>query len=482
MFQRWYRLFFCIVISQFVWAAAFLSAPSSWIALGLPVGIVCAGAILIYPQVGALLLSSLLIGQWPWNIISYLGALTFASAAAWLLIHKLRLFPNSAILWITSLFFLVGLASVIYPSTSIDLRSQIITLGAHCAIVWLFVTVMSNRKMLLLSVRLMVLSGIITALIGLVQWRTHFVWIASTTHSVLEIDKEAFRDKSAFDLQQWRGQFRIDSITGTPDFLPLYMQSLTPFVGFWIVRQKALSLRILGLVILALFALAHVLSYTRGALLSTAVVLFLLAWVIDRKRLLFYGPIVTLIGAMAMMSWGPWRDRLVSMIDLSTSETADRVNTGAWRLRTIPVAIQLIGERPLLGVGLGQQRWNWPEYTIGDLIPDPKLATPPPIHNDFLLIAVEVGVGGLILVVALVFTALTTLYRLATWYEQSGDFELADLSRGTMLALIGLAAAMSMYPIVENFRYFWLLLGLAAALSRIQVESKESLSTIPSHT
>ncbi|MCC6510955.1 MAG: O-antigen ligase family protein [Pirellulaceae bacterium] len=453
------------VMAQFLWAAAYFVAPSPLYALAAVIGLGTACAIFVAPHIGVLLLSTLLIGQWPGNLITYLGLLTAVSALVWLWLNHQLMLPKSSILYLTLAFLLVGAISLLAPQTDIGARSHLLSLAGRCSLVWLFVTLVIHRSFLLVLVRLLVASGIATAIIGLIQWRTHFTWITSTTHGVLA--QSAFRNKTVMDLQGWQGQFRIDSITGTPDYLPIYMQSLAPFVAFWILRRQRWYERLAGVIVLALFAMAHVLSFTRGALLTTFVVVVLLAWMIDKKRFIVYGPALAVCMLVAMLSWGPTRERLISMIEINREEARGNVNTGAWRLSIIPVAIKMIGQRPFVGCGLGQQRWNWPEETLGVLIPDPKVIDPLPIHNDYLLVGAELGIGGLIVLILLLSVSCLQLHQLAKFFRARGDPELQDVARSALLAMIGIAMAMLMYPMVDSFRYFWLFLGITASLWRI---------------
>jgi hypothetical protein len=470
MIPRWYGLGVAIIGAQVIWVVALCMALTPLHAIVAVIGLVAAIAILLIPQYGVLLLSALLIGQWPANLITYLGLLTLASTLAWLLLHQKQLLPKSAILYLSGCYFLIALLSLISSKTNIDVRSHVLALAGHCSFVWLFATLVTTRQLLLNVLRLMVASGVVTALIGLVQWRTHFVWIASTTRDALTFGKGPQLEKTAFELQGWQGQFRIDSITGTPDFLPLYMQCLSPFVALWIVQQKTWGRRLAGIAVLGLFAVAHVLSFTRGALITTAGVAVLVAWSIDRKRTIAYAPLAGLCLFLVMLSWAPLRGRLLSMFELAKNESIETVNTGGWRLRTIPVALKMISERPILGLGLGQQRWNWPESSIGDLIPDPRIVEPLPLHNDYLLVPVEIGIGGVVVLLLFIVVSIRQLHQAAVYFKARDDLELAIAAQGTLLAIAGLAMAMAFYPIVDNFRYFWLLLAVAAALLCIRAD------------
>lgn len=478
MIQRWYSIGVAVIVAQLIWVIAFFMSRTPLHAAVTIVGLVAGISVMLFPQFGVLLLSGLLIGQWPANIVSYLGVLTLGSALIWLLLHRQPIMPRNAILFLTICYFALGVLSLVNPKTTIELRSHLLALTGHCSFVWLFATLVTTRAAILRVLQWMVASGVVTAIIGLVQWKTHFVWVVSTTSVALSAGNKGLQDKTALDLQGWQGQFRIDSITGTPDFLPLYMQSLSPFVALWIIRQKTWGRRVAGLAVLALFALAHVLSFTRGALLTTAAVAVLSAWTIDRKRLIAYGPIVAIMLFVVMLSWSPLRGRMLTFLSLESKESRETVNTGGWRLRTIPVALQLISERPFFGLGLGQQRWNWPENTFGDLIPDPSVVDPLPIHNDYLLIPAELGVGGGIVLVLLIAVAVRKLDQIATYFRDRGDLELSHTATATWLAILGIAMAMTMYPIVDSFRYFWLLLAVTAALMRICSDTSTAVRAV----
>jgi O-antigen ligase len=261
--------------------------------------------------------------------------------------------------------------------------------------------------------------------------------------------------------------------------MALYMQTLIPFVIFWLVRQHTWSRRLLALGVLVLLSVAHLLSFTRGALITTALMLVLFFWLVDKRRLLLLGPLVALCGCIALMSWEPMRNRAMTLLAMDREEAPDRENTAGWRLRTIPVGIDMMLKRPILGTGIGQQRWNWPPSVFGSLIPDPEVAQPLPIHNSYLLIGIETGLGGLCALLMLLVTAIRESARLGAQFRRQGDQELADAGVAISVAMVGLALAMLMYPMTENFRYFWLLIGMTAALMRIEGQAPIIRNELP---
>ena len=170
------------------------------------------------------------------------------------------------------------------------------------------------------------------------------------------------------------------------------------------------------------------------------------------------------------MSWPAWRERLLTIVALSANEAPGFVNTGTWRLRTMVVGWQMMWNRPLFGYGVGQHQWNWPASTIGDLMPNPKYAQPIPIHNAFLGVGMDLGVGGMLLLIATIAVAFLQLSRIARAFDSAGQRDLGDLSRALGVAILGMGASMMLYPMAGTFRYYPLYLALAASLWRIEHE------------
>jgi O-antigen ligase len=447
--------------------ALLLTMFSPLVAFGLAVAFPAALAILLWPRLGVYGLAATIIGQWPWNLSRYAGLLVTVSALLWVLRTRRPLFTRSPLLILVGFYVALVLASAINPLTREEIWSAAVVHVSYFALAWLFVTIVDDRRALRTVVGLMVASGIVTAVVGLVQAWTHFVWPPSTTAYALS--QQFFRGQTGLDLQHWEGWFRIDSITGTPDFLPLSLQTLMPFVFFWMVRQGSRSRRLLGVLVLIAFGAAHLLSFTRGAILTTAIVLFLMAWMVDRRRVVAFAPVVAMMTFLALMAWAPLRDRVISMGSVALPSGAAAEDSGAWRVSTTPIGIRMMLEHPVLGVGVAQQHLNWPEsarHLVQTGIPGATV----PLHNSYILAGVELGLGGLVILVALVVVALRQLRVLVSRFDALGEPELASYARASLVALAGLAIAMLGYPMVGSFRYLWLMFALAAALVRVEAK------------
>jgi hypothetical protein len=96
-----------------------------------------------------------------------------------------------------------------------------------------------------------------------------------------------------------------------------------------------------------------------------------------------------------------------------------------------------------------------------------------PIHNAYLAMAIELGVGGLLLLVLLIGLAWRRLRQLQRVFRASGQGALLDLTHAAEVAWIGLAINIAMYPQLDRYRYFWLLLAFIGCLSRIAADAAE---------
>jgi hypothetical protein len=443
---------------------ALLAVTEPWRALALGLGLGVATAVVVWPRLGIYVMAAFLIGQWPFNLTRYLGLVVVAGAALWVIRRRRALIPRDALLTLSALYVGVVLVSTISPSTRINIASGVIT-AVNCAtLVWLCLTLIDSRKAVRTVTGVMVGAAVVTALVGFVQAYTHFTWPAST---LAEARAHAFnRGKSLLELHGWQGEFRIDSITGTPDFLGVTMMIVMPFVLCWLLRQRRPEPIVLGSVVLLVLGVAGTLSFTRGAFVITPIVLFLAVWLTDRKRVMPL--VVALMGVfLGMLTWGPLRERLIAVLSFTRSTATGELDAAAWRLHVVPTALEMIWQRPFLGVGIDQQVHNWPD-SAGDLVPLIVPGLSPPLHNMYLLAGVELGVLGLAVVLALVLVTAARLRALVQRFERRGEVELASYAKAALASFVGLVLAGLLYPMLGHIRYFWLVIGLAAALDRIE--------------
>jgi O-antigen ligase len=314
----------------------------------------------------------------------------------------------------------------------------------------------------------MLISGLLIALIGFVQYIHPFVWIASAQTVEAASSVNAGMDLS---LLEWQGFQRIESLTGTPNFLGLTMQILLPYAVLWTWRQQT-QLRVLaGAALAAALAAALMLSFTRGVMLTTAVIVMpLLALRLGLRRTLPYLAAGAVLLGVVVGVWEPLRARIGStLVEVLSSDPA---TAAGWRVAVLPIGLQMFLDHFWTGVGIGQQRSLWRHYAPTSVF-TPGTETQLPIHNGYLAIAIDLGVLGLTLLVVLLALGWLRLRRLQSGFEAAGMRDMADLACASEIAWIAMVANIMMYPGLENFRYFWVLLAVVGGLSRIAADRRD---------
>lgn len=204
-----------------------------------------------------------------------------------------------------------------------------------------------------------------------------------------------------------------------------------------------------------------VLSLSRGGLVALACAL--VAGVLLGGR---WRPLMLLIAvgvaAIGIAYFGAFAPAAARERVRVSSGTAGR--TDLWR-----IAWRMVGDKPLTGVGAGNFRTAAPRFLLvpgrvrrSDLIVD----KPQVVHNSYLEVLAELGFVGLALFGAIVGLCVTGALRAAREFRKAGSAGLEALSRGVLIALLGLLTA-GVFISAEYEKELWLLLGLAAALERL---------------
>jgi O-antigen ligase len=130
------------------------------------------------------------------------------------------------------------------------------------------------------------------------------------------------------------------------------------------------------------------------------------------------------------------------------------------------VATRMVGEHPLLGVGLANYPVRAGEYVRApgslrfvDLIAE----RPHEAHNTYLQLAAEAGLPGVLAFVLVAGLALRSAWRAERRFTAHGEHDLAAIARALLLATVGMLAALMFITDGDDLR-LWLLFGLAPAL------------------
>lgn len=227
-------------------------------------------------------------------------------------------------------------------------------------------------------------------------------------------------------------------------------------IGLAVVTRNSTRLRLVGFVgVLLLFAgLVDTLSreglVSLGAVMVAAVV-FGGRWRRQATVLLVVGVVAT-VGYYAAIAPATARQR-VTMTDTSGRST---LWTVAWRV---------IKTHPVLGVGndnfilVEHQYINQPGAVQALYV----VTTPKQAHNTFLEAAADLGIPGLLTLVAVLWFALLAVVRAARIFERLGDVQMELISRAVFLAVIAILAS-DFFVSGGYAKYQWLPLALCPAL------------------
>lgn len=249
---------------------------------------------------------------------------------------------------------------------------------------------------------------------------------------------------------------RLVGGVGDPNFLAL---GIVPAIVLAVIlggaRPAARSAvaAAIGVLVVGLVA-----SQSRGGLVAAAVtcvaaVIFMAG---ERRKVLLAAATVVAIGIVYLTANPAPLERVTEQ-----NEKGGTGRTDLW-----DVAASVYADHPVAGVGLDNFTVHSPRYTdqagglqYVDLIAD----RPHAVHNTYLQTLVETGIVGLLLFLAAVAAGLRALWSAARIFDRRGDRELAQLSRGVLLAAVAVLTG-ALFLSLQTRPALWLLLMLGVVL------------------
>jgi exopolysaccharide production protein ExoQ len=251
-----------------------------------------------------------------------------------------------------------------------------------------------------------------------------------------------------------------------PNFFAAELVGAILLAGFMLATTRRTWPRILLLGFLGVYAVAFVLTESRGGLIALGAGF--------GAAVLFGGPVrarvvasVLIVSAVAVVYYtqvapSQLRQRIT---DISTQSSAGR--TDEWQ-----IALQIARDRPVLGVGIGNFKVVEAGYTTRNIDlarADFALGTlgyQQETHNTYLNLLSEIGVVGLSLFMALVALVFAVAARGVRQLSRVGDLKGELLARGLISGTIGTLAAY-IFLSAQYEKQLWLLFGLLAAAGNI---------------
>jgi O-Antigen ligase/Family of unknown function (DUF5935) len=229
-----------------------------------------------------------------------------------------------------------------------------------------------------------------------------------------------------------------------------------------VVLALALMSVVRGSARLALQACAGVLviglaaTQSRGGALAAAAAFAAGVLVMKRRRLrvLTAGLGIVLVGTLYLSAYPEALDRV-------TASDGGSGRADLWR-----VAARISAQHPVAGVGLHNFTVHSPRNVrepgaldFVELIAE----DPHAVHNTYLGLLTETGIVGLGLFLAVAAASLSAAWKAAARFERRREHALATLSRGVLVALVGLLTA-AIFVSLGSHPLLWLFLALGPGL------------------
>ena len=262
---------------------------------------------------------------------------------------------------------------------------------------------------------------------------------------------------------------RIASTVGDPNVLAaILVAALALALGAALALRSSPALRGAALGIGFMCLISFIYTGSRGGVIALAAALVVSVLVAGRwKPQMFATALAVAAGAVLLFAaFAPQEIR-----ERISETTAGEVRSNEGRLTVWQVGLRMVEDQPVRGVGLGSFETSSIHYVLepGALTrTDQVIDTPKVAHNIYLQALAEMGIVGLLLLLAVLGFPIACAVRAARNFERRGDRELEIMARALVVALAGILAAD--FFVSETFnKLLWLLLGLGPALLAISL-------------
>jgi O-antigen ligase len=244
----------------------------------------------------------------------------------------------------------------------------------------------------------------------------------------------------------------VGGIFGNPNDLATSLDLLIP-IAVGLALTSGFVMRLFFLACAGVLSVGVVTTFSRGGFLGLVAVGSFLLWKISRKnRLIAAGAAAAALFVLLAAAPGGYGDRLFTILHTA----GDKTGSAQERQEILKRAIVVAARHPIIGVGMN----NFHIYSYKERV----------AHNSYLEISAELGLGGLIAYLILIFSPMRSLKRIEAQTslspEQSVGRELHLLSvavQGAMIAYIVCSAFTS----IEYLWYLYYPVAFAVALQKL---------------
>ena len=263
-------------------------------------------------------------------------------------------------------------------------------------------------------------------------------------------------------------QLRLAGPIGDSNYYAQFLLMLIPLGIGLASSARDLFARTMAVASVLLGATGILLSFSRGAAVAFAILLFLMAATrFIRLRAIIAAAAVVVAVIVLFPQYAVRLQRLEAVAAAVAGETAEGDTAIAGRAEENAAAIMIFADHPILGAGPGMYQYHYRAYTTRAGLTthaEDRLA-----HNMYLETAAETGLVGLAALLGMLMVVLIGLRRAARAVADTGVRPIIQAYFFALVAFMGTSVFLSL----AYARYFWLVFALASAAWMISDEIRQ---------
>ena len=377
--------------------------------------------------------------------------------AAFIILERREIVVTSAFPWILGLL-LVQLISGIASNDAGTAFDTVLTFVLEgIGLYFLITNVVRTRDVLIAVVWILVAIGAFLGALSFYQDATGtygniYLGFAQPSEATVSSDESGLGTIA---------QYRLAGNIGEKNRYAQIMLMLVPLGLFLAIGERSRVRRLLALSAAGITSLGVALTFSRGAAIGFVLlfgIMFLMGY-LKWKHLL-----AVVLGAAIVLAAVPvYTERLTELVAVSESvgDTGIDQADGAIQSRVTEGLAALLAwaDHPVIGVGPGQFPQYYRQYA--EVVGIRVLARDRESHNLYLGMAAELGILGITVFLIILGLTFRDLIR-ARRAVQVHDPLIAAIVTGFMFAILAYLST-GIFLHMSFIRYFWLMLGLAAA-------------------
>ena len=255
-------------------------------------------------------------------------------------------------------------------------------------------------------------------------------------------------------VQRIAGYVGGSGLAGNPNDLALMLNLLMPITGALFVIEKRWSLRLIAGASVLLSIAAVIATFSRAGFITLAAIGLMALLAMIRRGAVVTALMIVFLGAAAFLVLP---SQYFTRLSTITNIEADPTGSAQGRWEDYFLSLEYVGKHPITGAGLGQDLLALNETRGHD--------TWRSVHNAFLQSAVDLGVPGAALLLALLACSFANTRRPRRGAARHPEVD--TFAYGVRVSLVAFTIAAFFHPIAYQF-YFFCLAGLAVALVNIR--------------